>query len=84
MENIFTYVLNYDINYHILFLSHKIQLNEVFNEFFNKIENLNLLNEIVEEYNETHSFITLKQGRLIATIKYSVEGNNTGFIVYLS
>ncbi len=36
MENIFTNVLNRDINYHILFLLHKIQLNEVFNELFQK------------------------------------------------
>jgi hypothetical protein len=84
MENIFTNILNNDINYYIFFLLHKIQLNEVLNELFEKIENLNLLNEIVEEYNETYGYITFKRGRLIATIKYPVKGNNTGFILYLS
>ena len=84
MENIFTNILNNDINYYIFFLLHKIQLNEVFNELFEKIENLNLLNEIVEEYNETYGYITFKRGRLISTIKYPVKCNNTGFILYLN
>ena len=83
MEIFFLNILNDDLNYYIFFLLHKIQLNEVFNELFQKIKNFNILEEILDDYGCTH-FITYKRGRLIATIKYPVKGNNTGFILYLS
>ena len=83
MENIFTNVLNRDINYHILFLLHKIQLNEVFNELFQKIRNFNILEEILDDYDCTH-FITYKRGKLILTIHHPIYKNGTGWLVYLS
>jgi len=83
MENIFTNILNNDINYYIFFLLHKIQLNEVFNELFGKIKYHDILEEIVENYDCTY-YITYKRGRLISTLHYPVYSNGTGWIVYLS
>ena len=41
MEIFFQNILNEDLNYYIFKLLHKIQLNEVFNELFQKIRNFN-------------------------------------------
>ena len=48
------------------------QLNEVFNELFDKARNFKILQEIVEEY-DCHYCITFKRGKLISTIMYPVS-----------
>lgn len=83
MENIFTNVLNRDINYHILFLLHKIQLNEVFNELFEKIYYIDFLEEISENY-DCNYYITYKDGKFISTIHYRICKNEVGWIIFLN
>ena len=83
MEIFFQNLLNDDLNYYIFRVLHKIQLNEVFNELFQKIKHSNILQEIVNNYDCTF-YITVKRGKLIPTLHYPVYSNGTGWIVYLS
>ena len=83
MEIIFQNVLNDDMNYYIFRILHKTQLNEVFNELFEKIKCFDILQEIVLEY-ECNYYITYKRGKLISTIHYPIHRNGTGWIIYLS
>ena len=53
MEIFFQNILNDDLNYYIFRLLHKIQLNKVFNELFQKIRNFNILEEILNDYDCT-------------------------------
>ena len=50
MTIIFENVLNEDLDYYIFRLLHKIQLNEIFNELFEKIYYRDFLEEISENY----------------------------------
>lgn len=83
MEIFFQHILNDDLNYYIFRLLHKNQLNEVFNELFQKIRNFNILEEILDDYDCTH-FITYKRGKSILTIHHPIHKNGTGWLVYLS
>jgi len=83
MTIIFENVLNDDLDYYIFRLLHKIQLNEVFNELFEKIYYKDFLHEIVENY-DCDFYITYKNGKFISTIHYPIHRNAIGWIVYLS
>ena len=83
MEIFFQNILNEDLNYYIFKLLHKIQLNKVFNELFQKIRNFNILEEILDDYDCIH-FITYKRGKLILTIHHPIHKNGTGWLIYLS
>ena len=82
MEIFFQDVLNEDLNYYIFSIVHKTQLNEVFNELFDKARNFKILQEIVEEY-DCNYCITFKKGKLISTILYPIERNGTGWVIYI-
>ena len=60
MDKFFENVLNDDLNYYIFKLLHKTQLNEVFNELFEKIKYIDVLQEIVEDY-DCNYYITLNE-----------------------
>lgn len=79
---IFSNVLNEDMNYYIFMILHKTQLNEVFNELFGKIKHIDILQEIVQEY-DCNYYITYKIGRLIPTLYYPIHRNGTGWIIYI-
>ena len=83
MEIFFQNVLNDDMNYYIFYTLHKILLNEVFNELFGKIRHIDILQEIIEDY-DCNYYITYKRGRLITTLHYPIHRNGTGWIIYLS
>ena len=83
MEIFFQDVLNDDMNYYIFRILHKTQLNEVFNELFEKLKCFDILEEIIENY-DCNYYITYKRGRLITTLHYPIHRNGTGWIIYLS
>ena len=83
MEIFFQNLLNDDLNYYIFRVLHKIQLNEVFNELFQKIKHSNILQEIVNNYDCTF-YITVKRGKLIPTLHYPIHRNAIGCIVFLN
>ena len=82
IELFFQNVLNDDMNYYIFKILHKIQLNEVFDELFGKIRYIDILQEIIEDY-DCNYYITYKRGKLIATIIYPMDKNETGWIIYI-
>tara|TARA_B100000242_G_scaffold289557_1_gene259562 strand:- start:674 stop:925 length:252 start_codon:yes stop_codon:yes gene_type:complete len=83
MTIIFHNVLNSDLNYYIFRVLHKIQLNEVFNELFEKIYYKDFLDNIVKEY-DCDYYITYKNGKFISTIHYPIHRNAIGCIVFLN
>ena len=82
MELFFQNVLNDDLNYYIFKILHNIQLNEVFDELFGEIRYIDILQGIIEEY-DCNYYITYKRGKLIATIIYPMDINETAWIIYI-